>query len=174
MVTALFGMRKINSRATPIARNTVEGGWFKAYHMPPFMSFDVDANGADAGFVNHLIRSPLFIAGWHRLNPLQSTSKKKLSLDDDGLFHFSKWYKPNAYTLKEMSGVADELYKLHVEHLGNQREHYFDLERKLPKVAAACLIGSISFDDKENRLVKTNAKILGEDEPKEYLNLMTV
>lgn len=154
-------MRKINSRATPIARNTVEGGWLKACYMPPFMSFEVDANKhferlfpyckcydlhdaldiprplvivvnpvsgnchyvyemqwsqtdymafvrdkeafkqryeevrkrlswlleADAGFVNHLIRSPLFIAGWNRLNPLQSTSKKKLSLDDDSLFH---------------------------------------------------------------------------------------
>lgn len=78
--------------------------------------------GADPAFVNHVIRSPLFIAGWHRRNPLQSSSCKKISLDDDSLFHFSKWYNPKAYTLDEMGAIADDLYKLHVRHLGNKSE----------------------------------------------------
>jgi hypothetical protein len=51
------------------------------------------------------------------------------------------------------------------------RKHYLRLLRVQPEVAAACLVGSVSYDSENRRLVKTYSKGLELDVPREYLEL---
>lgn len=51
------------------------------------------------------------------------------------------------------------------------RRNYLKLRDELPDVAEAVLIGSISFDEKNRRLVKTYFKGLSKEAPREYLEL---
>jgi hypothetical protein len=65
--------------------------------------------GADPGFVNHVVRSPLFVAGWHRENPHKTTSRKRIDIDKESLWHHSIWYKPHAYTVAELRQFIADL-----------------------------------------------------------------
>ncbi|HAT1976813.1 hypothetical protein SCZ71_15310 [Legionella pneumophila serogroup 1] len=51
------------------------------------------------------------------------------------------------------------------------KKNYLSLRKENPDVADACLIGSISFDKENSRLVKTYFKGLNLEAPKEYLDL---
>jgi hypothetical protein len=68
--------------------------------------------GADPRFVNHVVRSPMFVAGWHRNNPNRTSSKKQIDIDSDSLWHHSIWYDPHGYTLAELRGIVDYLKTL--------------------------------------------------------------
>jgi len=50
--------------------------------------------------------------------------------------------------------------------------HYLRLREVNAEIADACLIGSITFDAKESRLVKTYAKGLRVEPHREYLALL--
>jgi hypothetical protein len=189
--------RKINLRATPHGWNWSERCWNKSYHLPRFMTFDIDQNkasspfknlfgdykaeeihdaldiarplvttinpisgnaqyiykmswsfedmmrftkdeasflaeydavrrelsnlfGGDPGLINHVLRSPMFIAGWHRKNPNRKTSSKyRIDIGNESLFHRSIWYNPKAYTLQELKALIVYLRDLHISLLGN-------------------------------------------------------
>jgi hypothetical protein len=51
------------------------------------------------------------------------------------------------------------------------KKHYMVLRQVQPDVAASCLVGSITFDEANRRLVKTYIKGLSLEPPKEYLEL---
>jgi Replicase family len=69
--------------------------------------------GGDPRFANHVVRSPFYIAGHHRINPHQkTTSRKQIDVDGDSLFHYSKWYDPHPYTLTELWGIVRYLEEL--------------------------------------------------------------
>nr|WP_106184161.1 hypothetical protein [Legionella pneumophila] len=51
------------------------------------------------------------------------------------------------------------------------KKNYLSLRKENPDVADACLMGSISFDKENSRLVKTYFKGLNLEAPKEYLDL---
>lgn len=51
------------------------------------------------------------------------------------------------------------------------QKNYLKLKTAQPDVAESCLIGSLSFDEQNRRLVKTYAKGLNLEAPKEYLDL---
>jgi Replicase family len=74
--------------------------------------------GADPKFVNHVVRSPWYIAGHHRDNPNRTTSKKLIEVGKESLWHYSKWYEPKAYTLAELRELVAQLRELH-SFLGN-------------------------------------------------------
>ncbi len=70
--------------------------------------------GGDPQFCNHVVRFPFYIAGHHRNNPNQrTTSRKQIDVNEDSLFHYSKWYDPHAYTLAELRDIARYLEELH-------------------------------------------------------------
>jgi replicase family protein len=70
--------------------------------------------GGDPMFGNHVVRSPFYIAGHHRINPDQrTTSRKQIDVDAESLFHYSKWYDPHPYTLAELWGIVGYLEELH-------------------------------------------------------------
>ena len=52
------------------------------------------------------------------------------------------------------------------------QRNYLRMHRESPKVAEACLIGSISFDANRNILVKTYAQGLSREPAREYLSLV--
>lgn len=68
-------------------------------------------------------------------------------------------------------GNYREYYPLHKAVLAWTRNNYLRLKSIQPEVANSCLIGSISFDEQGDRLVKTYAKGLNLEAPKEYLEL---
>ncbi len=74
-------------------------------------------------------------------------------------------------TLKKKQGYEGEEYPLHKAVLAWTRKNYLRLRSIQPEVAQSCLIGSISFDEKNSRLVKTFSKGLSLEPPKEYLEL---
>lgn len=69
--------------------------------------------GADPAFVNHVVRSPMFIAGHHRINPNKTTSRKLIDVDRESLWHHSIWYDPHGYTLAELRQIISYLTELH-------------------------------------------------------------
>ena len=70
--------------------------------------------GGDPMFGNHVVRSPFYIAGHHRINPdRKTTSRKQIDVDADSLFHYSKWNDPHPYTLSELWGIVRYLEELH-------------------------------------------------------------
>lgn len=52
------------------------------------------------------------------------------------------------------------------------RRNYARVFNQYPKVAEACLIGSISFDSQKMRLVKTYAEGLNREPDRQYLDLV--
>jgi hypothetical protein len=80
--------------------------------------------GADPRFVNHVVRSPMYIAGHQRKNPEREVKGKNgrvrtIDLDAQPLWHHSVWYEPHGYTLVELRELVAELRELH-EMLGNE------------------------------------------------------
>ena len=72
--------------------------------------------GADPAFINHVVRSPMFIAGHHRNNPWrkppirknaagQEIPPKKIKIEKESLWHHSTWYMPHAYSLTELREI---------------------------------------------------------------------
>lgn len=64
-------------------------------------------------------------------------------------------------------------YSLHKVILAWTRKNYLRLKSVQPDVAESCLMGSISFDAQEARLVKTFARGLSLTAPENYLELMS-
>jgi Primase C terminal 1 (PriCT-1) len=88
--------------------------------------------GADRGFTNHVIRSPLYIAGHHKDDPERRTNTRyKFEVGAEALYHHSIWYNPDCYTLDDLRQLASELKELHVRFLSNEerleqlRSQYF-------------------------------------------------
>jgi hypothetical protein len=77
--------------------------------------------GADKGFTNHVIRSPLYIAGHHKDDPKRKTTTTyRFAVGEEALYHHSTWYNPDCYTLDDLRQLASELKELHVRFLGNE------------------------------------------------------
>ncbi|MFA4904074.1 MAG: hypothetical protein WC600_15185 [Desulfobaccales bacterium] len=68
-------------------------------------------------------------------------------------------------------GYGSYYYPLHKVVLAWAMNNFLRLKRIQPDVAESCLIGSISFDEQDNRLVFTYAKGLELKAPKAYLDL---
>jgi Primase C terminal 1 (PriCT-1) len=77
--------------------------------------------GSDPEFKNHVVRSPMFIAGWHRKHPNRRTNSGVLiELGTESLYHQSIWYNPVAYSLDDLKALAEDLTELHIKFLGNE------------------------------------------------------
>jgi hypothetical protein len=74
--------------------------------------------------------------------------------------------------LGNKEGFMKAIYPLHKAVLSWTKKNYLRLRSIHPEVADACLIGSISFDEENARLVKTYIKGLSLEAPKEYLELI--
>jgi hypothetical protein len=72
----------------------------------------------------------------------------------------------------EKGAFEREHRALHRALLVWTQRNYLRMHRESPKVAEACLIGSISFDANRNILVKTYAQGLSREPVREYLSLM--
>jgi len=92
--------------------------------------------GSDPRFRNHVVRSPMFVAGWHRKNPNRTRSKTRIELGKDSLYHHSIWYEPTVYSLGELKALATDLRSLHVGFLGNEQV----LEELKPKSEASATV----------------------------------
>jgi hypothetical protein len=68
--------------------------------------------------------------------------------------------------------VGREQRPLHQVLLAWTRQNYLRVHREYPKVAQACLAGSITFDAHSKRLVKTYAEGLSREPDRRYLALM--
>jgi hypothetical protein len=68
--------------------------------------------------------------------------------------------------------VGREHRALHRAILAWTRLNYLRVRREYPKVAEACLVGSISFDAKRKRLMKTYAEGLNRKPDQRYLSLL--
>lgn len=66
---------------------------------------------------------------------------------------------------------GSDYYPLRKAVLVWTKKNYLSLREENPDVADACLIGTISFDEENSRLVKTYAKGLNREAPKKYLDL---
>jgi hypothetical protein len=77
--------------------------------------------GSDPGFKNHVVRSPMYIAGHHRNNPFKLTSsKKRIEFGKESLYHKSIWYDAVSYSMSDLQSVIDEFKHLHLQQLGNE------------------------------------------------------
>ncbi len=73
--------------------------------------------------------------------------------------------------IRQKKGYDSNYYSLHKALLAWTTKNYLRLKGVQPEVAESCLMGSISFDEQGTRLVKTYAKGLSLEAPKEYLEL---
>jgi hypothetical protein len=71
----------------------------------------------------------------------------------------------------EKQGIDKNDYPLHKALLAWTRNNYLRLKTIHPAIARSCLLGSISFEEQSNRLVKTYFKGLELEAPKDYLDL---
>jgi hypothetical protein len=71
----------------------------------------------------------------------------------------------------DKADYGSEYYPLRKVVLAWTKRNYMQLREDLPDVAEACLLGSITFDEGGNRLVKTFAKGLRKQAPEKYLDL---
>lgn len=78
------------------------------------------------------------------------------------------------FKLDDKNGYRREEYALHKVVLAWTRKNYLQLRSVHPDVAESCLIGGISFDEREARLVKSYAKGLSLEIPKVYLELCEI
>ena len=68
-------------------------------------------------------------------------------------------------------GYGGGCYPLRKVVVNWTKRNYLWLREKNPDIADACLVGSISFDKNNRRLVKTYMKGLRREVPREYLDL---
>jgi hypothetical protein len=73
--------------------------------------------------------------------------------------------------LGKKDGMGIEYYSLHRAVLKWTKNNYMRLRMTHPNVATSCLSGNISFEEGAGRLVKTYAKNLNLEEPKDYFEL---
>jgi hypothetical protein len=109
----------------PISRNSqymYEMAWTDEDHANPDRAYKeyeeirrelTSLFGADPGFTNHVVRSPMYIAGHHRNDPLRSGSSKLINISKESLWHHAIWYQPRGYTLEELRGIVRYLQELH-------------------------------------------------------------
>ena len=71
------------------------------------------------------------------------------------------------------SDYGRDFRALHQVVLSWTQRNYLRLVKGEPIVANAVLIGGITFDETQQRLVKTYAKLLGKEGTKEYLALQS-
>jgi hypothetical protein len=71
----------------------------------------------------------------------------------------------------DKKGYGSEEFPLRKTVLNWTKKNYLKLVEAQPEVAAACLAGGVTFDAKNDRLIKTYFKGLQLEEPKEYLEL---
>jgi len=71
------------------------------------------------------------------------------------------------------TGYQKEFYPLQAAALSWARANYGRLRRDNPKVAEACLQGSITYDADTHRLVKTYARDWGKEPDRDFLDLDT-
>lgn len=69
------------------------------------------------------------------------------------------------------SGYERSEYALRKAVIGWTKKNYLNVRGRLPDVATACLMGGITFDEENHRLVKTYMKGLSLEAPKRYLDL---
>lgn len=69
------------------------------------------------------------------------------------------------------TGFGSEEYALRKVILAWTKKNFLTLYARLPDVAEAAIMGSITFDEENNRLVKTYLKGLSREAPKEFLDL---
>jgi len=69
------------------------------------------------------------------------------------------------------TGFGSEEYALRKVILAWTKKNFLTLYARLPDVAEAAIMGSITFDKENNRLVKTYRKGLSREAPKEFLDL---
>ena len=69
------------------------------------------------------------------------------------------------------SRFGREEYALRKVVLAWAKRNFLPLYARLPDVADAAIMGSITFDKENNRLVKTYLKGLSREAPKEFLDL---
>lgn len=72
---------------------------------------------------------------------------------------------------KKGISIDREHRALHATMVAWLKKNYIALRKRHPDVANACLIGSITYDEKKKRLVKTYGKGLELEEQKQYLEL---
>lgn len=76
--------------------------------------------------------------------------------------------------IRREDGISKESYALQKSVLAWTRTNYLKLKHVHPEVAESCLIGSISYDRKGSRIVKTYLQGLELESPKEYLELAPI
>lgn len=76
--------------------------------------------------------------------------------------------------LGNKEGYDSGCYALKKAVLSWTKTNFLALRNAQPEVAGSCLLGSISFDEENSRLVNTFAKFLSLEAPKEYLELENV
>ena len=67
-----------------------------------------------------------------------------------------------------------EFYPLKKAILNWTRNNYLQLVESNSDIAKSCMVGSLSFDENNNRIVKTYIRFLSKEEPKEYLDLIKI
>jgi hypothetical protein len=75
------------------------------------------------------------------------------------------------FRVGEKKGYGSEQYALRKTVLAWTQVNFLKLVERQPEVAASCLTGGITFDKEHSRLVKTYAKGLELEAPKDYLDL---
>ena len=73
--------------------------------------------------------------------------------------------------LERRAGDGSEEYALRKVILAWTKKNFLTLHARLPDVAEAAIMGSITFDKENNRLVKTYLKGLSREALKEFLDL---
>jgi len=73
--------------------------------------------------------------------------------------------------IKKNEEISKNYYALHKVVINWVKNNYLSLKIIHPQIAESCLIGSISFDEKNSRIVKTYFKGLNIEAPKDYLEL---
>lgn len=73
--------------------------------------------------------------------------------------------------LRKNDGISKGYYPLQAAVIKWVKNNYLVLLEVNPDVAESCILGSITFDLKNSRLIKTYAKGLNREAPREYLEL---
>jgi hypothetical protein len=102
--------------------------------------------GADPGYTNQDIRSPLYIAGWQRNAPERHYSDRRIDTETHPLWHRSIWYEPRGYTLADLRDMIAYLKDLHGESHGDQPQATTKTKRR-KKVSNKHKVGNFPLSE---------------------------